>query len=258
MILRFVFQTNVENRIWLADGLQVHVWFAQGPYFYYKMVAYLGCSPPLFPCYITQTSHRYWSHCIVRSRTKGHGVCLFVFFWYMNQTKANSSAHSPQANYTDWATATCRRNLEPTFADRGVSLGQRGGSPTVVNRSFLDRSRYFLLQVAPHLCSRGWVSPVSDPQLIRKSDSTGNRTRDLCICNQELWPLDNRGGPLYMNNYNHFYFENLNQKWPCIFFWSRGSYGVIYRGEWSTKVGALYHLPSFEPFRAWKNGERCI
>jgi hypothetical protein len=27
----------------------------------------------------------------------------------------------------------------PTFVDRGVSRGQRGGSPTVVNLSFLDR-----------------------------------------------------------------------------------------------------------------------
>jgi hypothetical protein len=63
----------------------------------------------------------------------------------------NSVAFSPQANYTDWATATCWRNLVPNFADRGVSRGQRGGSPTAVNLSFLDRSRYFLFQVAPHL-----------------------------------------------------------------------------------------------------------
>jgi hypothetical protein len=52
-------------------------------------------------------------------------------------------ALSPQANYTDRATATCRRNLVPTFVDRGMSRGQRGGSPTVVNLNFLDRSRYF-------------------------------------------------------------------------------------------------------------------
>jgi hypothetical protein len=32
---------------------------------------------------------------------------------------------------------------DATFADRGVSSGQRDGSPTVVNLSFLDRSRYF-------------------------------------------------------------------------------------------------------------------
>jgi hypothetical protein len=29
----------------------------------------------------------------------------------------NSVAFSPRANYTDWATATCRRNLVPTFVD---------------------------------------------------------------------------------------------------------------------------------------------
>jgi hypothetical protein len=55
----------------------------------------------------------------------------------------NSMALSPQANHTDWSTATCRRNLVPTFVDRGVSCGQRGGSPMVIILSFLDRSRYF-------------------------------------------------------------------------------------------------------------------
>jgi hypothetical protein len=33
-------------------------------------------------------------------------------------------AFSPQANDTDWATATCWQNLVPTFVDRGVSHGQ--------------------------------------------------------------------------------------------------------------------------------------
>jgi hypothetical protein len=46
----------------------------------------------------------------------------------------NSLALSPQANYTDWATATCQRNLVPTFVDRGVSPGQRSGSLTVVKK----------------------------------------------------------------------------------------------------------------------------
>jgi hypothetical protein len=36
-----------------------------------------------------------------------------------------------------------RRNLVPTFVDRGVSRGQRGRSPTVVILSFLDRGCYF-------------------------------------------------------------------------------------------------------------------
>jgi hypothetical protein len=54
-----------------------------------------------------------------------------------------SVAFSPQANYTDWATANCQWNLVRTFVDRRVSRGQRGGSPTVVNLSFLDRNLYF-------------------------------------------------------------------------------------------------------------------
>jgi hypothetical protein len=33
-------------------------------------------------------------------------------------------ALGPQANYTDWATAICRRNLVATFVDRGVSRGE--------------------------------------------------------------------------------------------------------------------------------------
>jgi len=39
------------------------------------------------------------------------------------------------------------------------------------------------------------VDPVPDPLLLRKSGSAGDRTRDLCICSQKLWPLDHRGGP---------------------------------------------------------------
>jgi hypothetical protein len=51
----------------------------------------------------------------------------------------NSVALSPQANYTDWATATCRRNLAPTFADRGVSRGQV--APHILTRLSGPRSR---------------------------------------------------------------------------------------------------------------------
>jgi hypothetical protein len=45
-------------------------------------------------------------------------------FSYKNK-KTISMAFSPQANYTDWATATGRLILVATFADRGVSRGQR-------------------------------------------------------------------------------------------------------------------------------------
>jgi hypothetical protein len=107
-------------------------------------------------------------------------------------------ALSPQSNYTDWATTTCRRNLVPTFVDRGVSRRQRGGSPTVVNPNYLARSLYFFFQAAPHLSSRGWVEPVPGRLLLRKSDSAGNRIRDLWVCSQEFWPLGHRGEQIFM------------------------------------------------------------
>jgi hypothetical protein len=75
--------------------------------------------------------------------------------------------------------------LVPALEDRGC---------WAVNLGFLDRSRYFL-EIAPQLSSRGLVDPVPGPLLLRNSGSTGNRTRDLWICSQALWPLDLRGGP---------------------------------------------------------------
>jgi hypothetical protein len=42
---------------------------------------------------------------------------------------------------------------------------------------FLDRSRYFFLPSSPSIVLRGLVSPVPDPQLLRKSGSARNRTR---------------------------------------------------------------------------------
>jgi hypothetical protein len=87
-----------------------------------------------------------------------------MLHYVQEQTQqTNSVVFSPQANYTDWATATYRRNLMPTFADTGVSRGQRGGSPTVVNLIFLDQSRYLLFQVAPHLSTQGLSGPRSRP-----------------------------------------------------------------------------------------------
>jgi hypothetical protein len=77
-------------------------------------------------------------------------------------------ALSLQTNYTNWATATCRRNLVPTFVDRGVLRGQRGGSLKVVNLSFLYQSRYFFFQVAPHLSSQGLSGPRSRPTATQK------------------------------------------------------------------------------------------
>jgi hypothetical protein len=53
--------------------------------------------------------------------------------------------------------------------------------PTAVNIGFLDRGRYFSIQVAPQLSSWGWMDPVPEPLLLRKSGSTGNRRVDSVV-----------------------------------------------------------------------------
>jgi hypothetical protein len=66
--------------------------------------------------------------------------------------------------------------LVPTFADRRCHVVSVT-NPYGRNLGFLDRSRYFFFQAAPQLYSRGWVDPVPDPILLRKSGRAGNRTR---------------------------------------------------------------------------------
>jgi hypothetical protein len=64
---------------------------------------------------------------------------------------------------------------------------------------FIDRSRYFFLQIAPHLSSRDLADLVPDSLLLRKSWSSENGTRDLCVCKQGLWKLYHRVGPRNRN-----------------------------------------------------------
>jgi hypothetical protein len=91
----------------------------------------------------------------------------------------------------------------PIFADTGCFVVS-ATDPPVVSLGFLDRSRYCFFQVAPQLFSRGWVDPVPDPLLLRKSGSAGNRTQNLWICSQKLWPLDYRGGPILLGVWFQF------------------------------------------------------
>jgi hypothetical protein len=49
---------------------------------------------------------------------------LYRRYTAWDDPKTNSVAQSPRANYADWATATCRPNLVPTFVDRRVSRGE--------------------------------------------------------------------------------------------------------------------------------------
>jgi hypothetical protein len=88
--------------------------------------------------------------------------------------------------------------------------------PTAVNISFLDQSRYFFIQIAPQLSSRGWVDPVPDLLLFRKSGRAGNRTRDLWICSQKLWALDHTDGRRYIAIIPILFNEDIS--WFSYFF----------------------------------------
>jgi hypothetical protein len=128
--------------------------------------------------------------------------------WLLPGIKTKLSGRSPQAKYTDRATASCRQSYcQPLRVECVAWWAQR--IPTFVNLGFLDRNRYFFIQVTHQLSSRVWVDPVPHPLLLRKSGRAGNRTRDLWICSQKLWSLDHRGGLPEINNNNN---NNNNNK----------------------------------------------
>jgi hypothetical protein len=141
-------------------------------------------------CTSTAANHRQRSDCesneVISERTYMSSLTRVYWLWYRcwklgtSQTRTKFkwkfNGLSLWANYTDRATAACRRRLVPTLADRGclvVSVTDPYGRIL----GFLDGSRYFFFQVAPQLYSWGWLDPVSDPILRRKSSSAGNPTQ---------------------------------------------------------------------------------
>jgi hypothetical protein len=89
---------------------------------------------------------------------------------------------------TEWPLRPTR--LEPISWTEYVAWSAPQISTAVI-LGFLHRRLCSSFQVALQL-SLGWVDPVSDPLLLRKSGSAGNRTRNLWACSQELWPLHHR------------------------------------------------------------------
>jgi hypothetical protein len=76
-----------------------------------------------------------------------------LIYYRSVHTKLNSVAFSPQVNYTNRATAVCRRSYCQRLRIESVA-GSAQRIPAAVNLGFLDRSRYFSIQVAPQLSSR--------------------------------------------------------------------------------------------------------
>jgi hypothetical protein len=82
---------------------------------------------------------------------------------------------SPRTNYTDGATDAHQRSLCQLLRIKGTMVNVTDPFDPILG--FLDWSRYFFFQAAPQLYSRGWVDPVPDPLLLRKSGRVENRTR---------------------------------------------------------------------------------
>jgi hypothetical protein len=100
--------------------------------------------------------------------------------WSVYKTKNKRGGETPWSESARKLLRPSYRRLSakllPTFAGRGCDV-VCVTDPYGRILGFLDRSRYFIFQVALELYSRGWVGPVPDPLLLRKSGSAGNLTR---------------------------------------------------------------------------------
>jgi hypothetical protein len=79
--------------------------------------------------------------------------------------------------------------VSANFCGWKVSCGQRKRSPRPYFRFSRPESLLFLSS-SPSILLTRLSEPRSRPTTSQKICSAGNRTRDLWICSQELWPLD--------------------------------------------------------------------
>jgi hypothetical protein len=114
---------------------------------------------------------------------------LFVIQMFWDSTITNNSVALVCERTIPAERPSFVGEVSANFCKREGCRVASAADPCVRILGLLEQCRYFFLQVAPRLYSRGWVDHVPDPLLLRKSDSSGNRTRDLCICSQESWPL---------------------------------------------------------------------
>jgi hypothetical protein len=101
--------------------------------------------------------------------------------------QTDSVTFSPQANCTGWLSGSrWSPKLVPNFVGKGVSRVQRDGSPRQTGAATSHWNSFSVT----HTRLSG---PRLRTQILRKSDSAENRTRDIWISSQDLWPLDYRG-----------------------------------------------------------------
>jgi hypothetical protein len=116
-------------------------------------------------------------HCLDNRLTDGGEVVSPTHLPHFTPQKKKTKLHglSPQANYTDRATAACRRSDCQLVQIEGARWSAWRIPPAVFFR-FSRQEPLLFYQVAPQLYSRGWVDPLPDP-LLFFSGSAWNRTR---------------------------------------------------------------------------------
>jgi hypothetical protein len=97
--------------------------------------------------------------------------CVIIAFVVVETSELrrgkNKKLHglSPRANYTDRATAACRRSDFQLVRIEGTTWSAWRIPPAVFSR-FSRQEPLLFYQVAPQLYWRGWVDPVPDPLLL--------------------------------------------------------------------------------------------
>jgi hypothetical protein len=136
------------------------------------------------------------------SKIASYKMTVFFTYWYQGVPCGLSWLYWP-------SNLRLSAKLVPAFADRGcymISTMDHYGRIL----GFLDRSCYLFFQVAPQLYTRGWVDPVPDPLLLRKSGSARNLIRVLWICSQELLTTRPQKQSISRDSYLKFYKMSVN------------------------------------------------
>jgi hypothetical protein len=117
--------------------------------------------------------------------------------------KKKTLALSPEANYIDWATATCRRNLVPTFVDnwferpntRGVSYSL----PEVDKEPVSETSCFLVFRIAgvgqsPKTSDSKYYAPATKPiRVYTGSTSIAPRNQICCYWFRQTFSLLSTG-----------------------------------------------------------------
>jgi hypothetical protein len=127
-----------------------------------------------------------------RSPAQGHSTHLLLLAKLWNK-------QTPWPYYTSELYRSSDRrlstNLVPTFVDREYRVVSATHPLRSYSRLSIPESLLFLPSSSSIVLSRLEWTPLQTHYFLEKSGSAANRTRDVWICRQELWPLGHLSGP---------------------------------------------------------------